>query len=86
MECLVLPYRESNAQRISDFEFAFFQSEIQSIDVSIEILKQASRIRAAVPGCRTPDAIHVATAILSECDFLVTNDSKVESAFLAMRN
>ena len=85
MECLVLPYRESDAKRISDFEFAFFQSEIQTIDISTEILKQASRIRAAVPSCRTPDAIHVATAIMSRCDSLVTNDSKVEAVFLAMR-
>jgi len=47
---------------------------MQLMSITQSILREAARLRAAVPGLRTPDALHAATALLSDCALFLTND------------
>jgi predicted nucleic acid-binding protein len=78
MECLVIPYRNSDEDVVRDYEYAFLGSEIQTVEVSITILRRAAQMRAIMPNLRTPDAIHMATALESGCPYLVTNDRHIQ--------
>ena len=44
------------------------------IPISEAILEKATDLRARFPALKTPDAIHVATGILTGCDLFVTGD------------
>lgn len=54
------------------------------VDYSIEIADLSAHLRAKAK-LRTPDAIHLATAIHSECQNFVTNDKKLEKLELESR-
>jgi len=79
MECLVIPYRLSDAERAKDYEYGFFHSEIETVEVDLNILRRAAQLRATSPGLRTPDAIHVATAFEAQCSYIVTNDLHINA-------
>jgi len=49
-------------------------SDVTLLPVSMEILCEAARLRASIPGLKTPDAIHAATAIAYGCVLFVSND------------
>ena len=38
-------------------------------------MREAARLRAIIPGLKTPDAIHAATALIHGCVMFVTNDT-----------
>ena len=38
-------------------------------------LREAARLRATIPGLKTPDVIHAATALLNGCALFVSNDT-----------
>ena len=44
------------------------------LPITQSILEEAAKLRATL-GLRTPDAIHVATALLHSCALMVTNDT-----------
>jgi len=48
-------------------------SPITPWPVSVTIAEQAARLRAQYR-LRTPDAIHIATAMIAGCDAFLTND------------
>ncbi|MDL2321475.1 PIN domain-containing protein [Desulfosarcina sp. OttesenSCG-928-B08] len=54
----------------------FFAQYLPIIPVTTEIAEFAARLRAN-HGLRTPDAIQVATAILYQADFFLTNDARL---------
>lgn len=47
------------------------------LDVTTAIADVAARLRAEY-SLRTPDALHVATALQSNCDLFLTNDSAIK--------
>ncbi len=49
------------------YEQLLLSSVLQLISISQTILREAARLRATTPLLRTPDAIHAATAIASNC-------------------
>jgi len=63
------------AQAVTDLLTAF--PGLSIIPVTPEISVHAARLRAD-HGLRTPDAIHIATALLAEADALVTNDHRLQ--------
>ena len=78
-ECLVGPARRGDVaiRRVRDL--------IQRLPISItpldeEIAVAASRLRAAHPTLRLPDALVIATAISAEADLLLTTDRKWPTA------
>jgi predicted nucleic acid-binding protein len=50
------------------------QANTRLISITPNILREAARLRATIPTLKTPDAIHAATALLSNCALFITND------------
>jgi len=73
-ELLTKPYKMKNIGKVSIFEdFIKSLPNTKITDVSYNIAKNASRIRAAY-NLRTPDAILLATAFLNKRGCFITND------------
>lgn len=76
MECLVMPFRQSNQPLIKKFYDWFDQADV--VPLRKEIFHQAAKLRADFPGLKTPDAIHLATAAYQQCDEFWTNDHRLD--------
>jgi len=74
MESLVIPVRTGNAGLAKDFEdfFRLQLAEFRAIDRPV--LDRTIQIRAAYPRIKTPDAIHIASAVELGSDVLLTDD------------
>jgi predicted nucleic acid-binding protein len=73
-ELLVPAYRENQVQSAERL-IAILQGfpHLKIVPLSSDIAARVARLRARY-GLRTPDAIHVATALHEQCAGLVTND------------
>lgn len=77
MECLVLPYRQSDDQLIRLYREWFDATEIASTNSAV--FETATVLRADHPRLKTPDALHIATAVNFGCDEFWTNDNRLSS-------
>jgi predicted nucleic acid-binding protein len=75
METLVGPMKREDAALASDYERLFQQAGIRLLSITPPVLREAARLRATIPGLRTSDALHAATASLSNCALFLTNDA-----------
>ena len=76
MECLIHPVRDGNTQLRSAYE-AFFSGPCSDyIPLTSEVFDKATELRAGY-SLKTPDAIHLATALVSGCDVFLTNDLRL---------
>lgn len=77
-EYLTYPYQQNNMKLINSF-YAFVDGmdiEIKSIDKAIA--EKAAQIRAEYKFFKTMDALQLATACLSGCNLLLTNDKQLK--------
>lgn len=74
LETLVVPIRNQDADLITGYETLLTASQVELIPISLLVLRTAARLRAE-QNLKTPDAVHAATALLSNCDYLVSNDT-----------
>ncbi|MBK8455568.1 MAG: type II toxin-antitoxin system VapC family toxin [Thiofilum sp.] len=78
-ELLIKPYRDGFDELIEDYQSLLIQSE----KITLLGLTQATFVNAAQlggsQGLRTPDALHIATALENQCDFFITNDQRIRS-------
>jgi predicted nucleic acid-binding protein len=72
-EILVRPFRRGSAAVATAEGFLRHFAEIRIVDVSYEIAREAARIRS-VTELRTPDALIIATAVVTASDVILTND------------
>ena len=72
-EILVRPFRGGAAAVATAEGFLRHYAEMRLVPVSYDIAREAARIRAAT-GLRAPDALIVATALVTDIEILVTND------------
>lgn len=73
-ECLMKPLREKDFQVVKAYTALFEQtSGINLWSVDSAVARRAADLRATY-NLRTPDALHVATALQSNCDAFLTND------------
>ena len=78
LESLVIPVRTGNVALVADFE-DFFQSAVLPLGhLDRPVLDRAIEIRARFPKIKTPDAIHLASAVELGCDVLLTNDADMK--------
>jgi predicted nucleic acid-binding protein len=77
MECRVKPLREGNAELLKDFDDYFEGAVAEIVALSREVIDRATEIRAQY-GFKTPDAIHLAAAVVSGCDVFLTNDYRLD--------
>ena len=69
-----MPIRNGYSVLHADYERILLHSDLRMLPVTNEVLREAAKVRAAIPALRTPDAIHAATALLSSCALFITND------------
>jgi predicted nucleic acid-binding protein len=71
-EALVMPIKNQN-QALVNFYDRFLHTYLNLQPITVPILKNAAQLRAT-QNFKTPDAIHAATAQITQCDLLITND------------
>lgn len=76
-ETLVKPLRDNRADIVQAYEGFLTGGEIELLAVDRNTLKQAAALRA-FHRLKLPDAIHVATALASNCHFFVSNDDGIQ--------
>jgi predicted nucleic acid-binding protein len=76
MECSVMPFRKNNQQLIDKFRDWF--KKAKSVSLGKEVFQKAAHLRADFPNLKTPDAIHLATALHYGCDEFWTNDNRLD--------
>lgn len=78
-ELLIKPYRDGAHDIIAEYEGLLLHSG----HFSVFGLSMATFLKAAKIGgetlMRTPDALHMATALENNCDFFITNDKRIRS-------
>lgn len=78
LETLVKPIRERDALMENVYRALLLDSqEVRLLPVSQQVLERAARLRSEIR-LRTPDAIHVATALEAGAALFVTNDVEIE--------
>lgn len=79
-ELLVQPYKMGRADIAATYRrFLTDEGLIDLVPVSLNVLEAAAASRAALGG-RLADAVHIASASLSDCSAFVTNDHGIRSA------
>jgi predicted nucleic acid-binding protein len=76
LECRVRPLREGNAERLAHYEGFFSRADLLLVDVSAAVLEHATELRARY-SVRSPDAIHLASALSERADVFVTGDRQL---------
>ena len=77
-EYCVYPYREKNTALIDSFERFVSLSEMEIVHTSEAIAKKAAQIREEFTAFKTMDSLQLATAIISGCDYFLTNDKQLQ--------
>ncbi|MGI8772350.1 MAG: type II toxin-antitoxin system VapC family toxin [Acidobacteriaceae bacterium] len=78
-EVLTHPYRHGNDNLAQQYSRILLRARnLRMLAVSSSIAGEAARIRADY-GCRTPDAIQLATALSGEAVVFLTNDAGIPS-------
>lgn len=73
-EALVKPFQNQNlAQQQTYKQFISSSQNLSVIPISRDILIEAARLRGSI-NIKIPDAIHAATALLTQCSTFITND------------
>ncbi len=79
MEFSVEPYRNNNVQLLNDLSSFFLQYQILPSEVTVEIARNASKLRARYSFLRGLDALQIGAALAEKCDAFITNDSKLKA-------
>jgi predicted nucleic acid-binding protein len=76
LECRTKPLREKNYQLSAEYEFFFQQSGLEVLEITRGIIERATELRADYQ-FRTPDAIHLASALNAGADLFLTRDKQL---------
>lgn len=75
MECYILPIRLGNRLLLKKYKNWFDQTNLLSLEKGV--FRIATQLRADFRGLKTPDALHIATALHHNCDEFWTNDNRL---------
>lgn len=78
LECFVMPLRTKDAELKGHYESFFEAQEI--LEITAERFEEAAQLRADFNSLKTPDALHLATALHHDCDEFWTNCTRLDSA------
>ena len=76
LECRVYPLRKKNRELLANYDSFFTLSELTMLPLSTEVIDLATELRAEYR-IKTPDAIHLASAIIGGCAEFWTNDNRI---------
>lgn len=74
LECRVKPLCDGNTELLALYDKFFTQRLIKVAEVSAHVINRATELRVRY-GFKTPDAIHLATAIEEQADLFLTGDT-----------
>ncbi len=77
LECRVKPIRDEESALLTAFDNYFSNIITSVLPLSRQIINQATQLRARYGFC-TPDAIHLAAAIIGGCDIFLTTDHRLD--------
>lgn len=77
LETLVLPKRREDEDLLDRYEALYSSSRMTFVPISDSILRRGAQLRAGHPPLRTPDAIHLATALGHGCHSFLTHDKRM---------
>lgn len=83
MECLVGPIRSGNT--VIEEKYKEWFDTILVVPLTGVVFREAARLRADHPSIKTPDALHVTTAVHYGCDELWTNDDRLSKVASIVR-
>lgn len=76
LETLVVPLRAKNYELADQYEHLLLESKgLTMLDLNGQLLRQAAHLRAML-NIKTPDALQLAAALLSNCTTFITNDRR----------
>lgn len=73
LECRVLPLRRGQTELITRYDEFFLRRSLNVVDIGGSVIDLATDLRVGY-GLKTPDAIHVATAMECGADLILTGD------------
>jgi predicted nucleic acid-binding protein len=73
LECRCRPLRAGDAALLALYESLFNGPEMQLLEITAEVVEKATDLRAHL-NVKTPDAIHLASAILAGATAFLTGD------------
>jgi predicted nucleic acid-binding protein len=73
LECRVKPLREGNATLLALYDAFFASTEVEVAELTAAVVEKATEIRADL-NAKTPDALHLATAVMSGASAFLTGD------------
>ena len=77
LETLIQPYRVGNAVLAERYEALLTRSRgLHLVEITRAVCRVAAHLRA-VHSVKTPDALQLATALLTKCPVFLTNDRKL---------
>jgi predicted nucleic acid-binding protein len=76
LECRIKPLRDSNAALLAIYDRFFRAGEVLVQEIGSDVISKATELRAFA-GLKTPDAIHVATAMLLHVTSFWSVDSRI---------
>ncbi|MEH2159301.1 type II toxin-antitoxin system VapC family toxin [Nostoc sp.] len=78
-EVLVKPFQNHDLAQQTTYQQLIINSQnLRVIPVSRQVLIEAAQLRASI-NIKLPDAIHAATALLTQCSTFLTNDQRFRS-------
>ena len=81
-ELWVGAYKTQNTFLIKEYERISTSGSVVSVrPVALSIIRNAAILRAQNAGLRTPDAIHIATALEYGCTHFLTSDLRIKGVF-----
>jgi predicted nucleic acid-binding protein len=76
LECRIRPIRDRDDKILAAYSSFFSASDLDLIEISSEVIERATILRAN-HRFKTPDAIHLASAIESKADLFLTGDASL---------
>lgn len=76
LECRTKPLREANTALLARYEAFLTAQRFRLAEISPAVIESATDLRARY-GFKTPDAIHLATALVEKADAFLTGDSQL---------
>lgn len=78
LECRVKPLRNGDVALLQNFDDFLEDRGLKRITLDRPVLERATELRARYAFLKTPDAIHLAAALVANCDVFLTNDRRLD--------
>jgi predicted nucleic acid-binding protein len=74
LECRVKPVKDQNLGLLGAYDGFFTRTSINLVEITGSVIERATELRAS-HGFKTPDAIHLASALENGADLFLTGDA-----------